>query len=165
MPMSEDELRRLRELEAELARERRMVNLAHRLGSASVDAGLQRVTALWIAGGSAGLILVVAGAVVQSAAVLTAALVVLAATLVLARLSSLRPKWPGTGRSIARSRSAALAVRLMKLTSRATAREAVTRLPHYLRRPWSAWVLVHTWSADPPPLPSVCPADLFCVRE
>lgn len=102
MPMSEDELRRLRELEAELAQHRRMVNLANRLGSASVDARPQRVTALLIASGSAGLSLVVAGAVVHSAAMLTAALVILAATLVLAALSSVQPKWPGTGGSIAR---------------------------------------------------------------
>jgi ABC-type uncharacterized transport system ATPase subunit len=44
MPMSDDERRRMQELEAELAEQRRLVSLAHRLGSASVDTGLRRVT-------------------------------------------------------------------------------------------------------------------------
>jgi len=48
MPMSEDERRRLSELEAELAKQRRLAGLSHRLGSASVDTGLRRVTVLWI---------------------------------------------------------------------------------------------------------------------
>jgi hypothetical protein len=56
----------------------RLVSLAHRLGAASVDTGLRRVTVLWIAGDSIGLILVVAGAVVHSNAVLAAAVVILA---------------------------------------------------------------------------------------
>jgi hypothetical protein len=89
MPMSEDERRRLSELEAELAAQRRLVRLSHRLGSASVDTGLRRVTVLWIAGGSIGLILVVAGAVAHSTVVLTAAVVILAATLILVGITSL----------------------------------------------------------------------------
>ena len=89
MPMSDDEQRRLRELEAELAEQRRLVRLAHRLGSASVDTGLRRVTVLWIAGGSIGLILVVVGAVMHSTAVLAAAVVILAATLILVGVTSL----------------------------------------------------------------------------
>jgi Protein of unknown function (DUF3040) len=106
MPMSDDERRRMHELEAELAEQRRLVSLAHRLGSASVDTGLRRVTALWIAGGSIGLILVVAGAVVHSTAVLAAAVVILAGTLILVGVASLvveaagyrREHGPGGGR-------------------------------------------------------------------
>jgi Protein of unknown function (DUF3040) len=89
MPMSDDERRRLRELEDEVAQQRRLVNLAHRLGSASVDTGLRRVTMLWIAGGSIGLILVVTGAVAHSTAVLAAAVVILAGTLILVGVTSL----------------------------------------------------------------------------
>lgn len=89
IPMSDDERCRLRELEAELAEQRRLVSLTHRLGSASVDTGLRRVTMLWIAGGSIGLILVVAGAVVHSTAVLAAAVVILAGTLILVGVTSL----------------------------------------------------------------------------
>lgn len=89
MPLSDGEQRRLRELESELAQQRRMVSLSHRLRSANVDTGLHRVTVLWIAGGSTGLILVVAGAVAHSNAVLAAAVVTLAATLILVGLASL----------------------------------------------------------------------------
>jgi hypothetical protein len=89
MPMSDDELRTLRELEAELAEQPRMVSLTHRLQSANVDTGLRRVTMLWIAGGSTGLILFLAGALAHSAAVLGAAVVVLAVTLILAGFGSL----------------------------------------------------------------------------
>jgi hypothetical protein len=95
MPMSDDERRRLQELEAELAEQRRMVTLAHRLGSANVDTGLRRVTVLWIAGGSTGLILVVAGAVAHSSAVLTAAVVILAVTLIAAGVASLAVELAG----------------------------------------------------------------------
>lgn len=89
MPMSDDEQRKLQELEAELAGQRRMVNLSHRLSSANVDTGLRRVTVLWIAGGSTGLIMVVAGALVHGTAVLAAAVVILATTLILAGAASL----------------------------------------------------------------------------
>jgi hypothetical protein len=89
MTMSDDELRLMRELEAGLAQQGRLVSLAHRLGSASVDTGLRRVTVLWIAGGSTGLILVVVGAVVHNNAVLAAAVVILAATLILVGVASL----------------------------------------------------------------------------
>jgi hypothetical protein len=81
--------RQLRELEADAAQERRLVKLARQLGSASVYTGLRRITMLWIAGGSIGLILVVAGAVVHSTAVLTAAVVILAGTLILVGVASL----------------------------------------------------------------------------
>jgi hypothetical protein len=83
MPMSEDERRALRALEAQLADQRRLVALSRRLGTASVDNGLRRVRTLWLTGGGAGLALVVAGAAAGSAAVLAAAVAVLAATLVL----------------------------------------------------------------------------------
>jgi Co/Zn/Cd efflux system component len=89
MAMSDDERRQLRELEAEVAQQRRLVKLARQLGSASVYTGLRRITVLWIAGGSIGLILVVAGAVVHSNAMLIAAVVVLAGTLILVGVASL----------------------------------------------------------------------------
>jgi hypothetical protein len=89
MAMSDDELRRLRELEAEVAQERRLVRLARQLGSASVYTGLRRITMLWIAGGSIGLGLVVAGAVVHNNAVLAAAVVILAGTLILVGVASI----------------------------------------------------------------------------
>ena len=106
MAMSDDERRQLRELEADAAQERRLVSLARQLGSASVYTGLRRITMLWIAGGSTGLILVVAGAVVHSNAVLTAAVVILASTLILVGVASLlveaagyrREHLPGDGR-------------------------------------------------------------------
>jgi len=88
MPMSDEELRALRELERELAEQRRMVSLSQRLSSANVDTGLSRIVALWIAGGSTGFLLVIVGAVARSAAVLGAAVIVLAATLILAGLAS-----------------------------------------------------------------------------
>jgi hypothetical protein len=98
MPMSDDERRRLQELELELVEQRRMVSLAHRLGSANVDTGLRRVTVLWITGGSTGLALVVAGAVAHSGAVLTAAVVILAVTLILAGAAALAVEVAGQRR-------------------------------------------------------------------
>lgn len=95
MPMSDDELRRLAELEAELADQRRLVALARHLGSASVDTGLRRVTMLWIAGGSVGMTLVVVGAVMHSAALLAASVVIVAATLILVGLSSIAVEMTG----------------------------------------------------------------------
>lgn len=89
MAMSDDERRQLRELEADVAQQRRLVKLARQLGSASVYTGLRRITVLWIAGGSLGLALVVAGAVAHSNAVLLAAVVVLAGTLILVGVASL----------------------------------------------------------------------------
>jgi Protein of unknown function (DUF3040) len=87
MPMSEDERRRLRELETQLARQRRLVRLARHLSSASVDTGLRRTSVLGGAGGAFGLSLVVAGAVAHSAAVVNAGFAVLAGTLLLVGLA------------------------------------------------------------------------------
>lgn len=89
MAMSDDELRKLQELEAELSEQRRMVSLAQRLSSANVDTGLRRVVMLWVAGGSTGLSLAIAGAAVHRSAVLAAAVIVLAATLIAAGVASL----------------------------------------------------------------------------
>lgn len=80
MPMSEDELRRLRELEEELVKERRLVTLARHLGSASVDTGLRRTSTLWKVGGGIGLILIIAAVIAHSIALGAAAVIVLAAT-------------------------------------------------------------------------------------
>ena len=89
MAMSEDERRQLREAEAELAQQRRLVNLASRLKSASVDTGLKRIIVLWVVGGSLGLILVIASAVVHSIVLGTVAVGILAGTLILAGVASL----------------------------------------------------------------------------
>jgi hypothetical protein len=96
MPMTEYEERRWRELEAQLARERRLVALARRLGSVRTDPpdpGTTRTRtrariptrtyALWGLGGSIGLILVVLGSVTHNALVNTAGVVVLTGSLVL----------------------------------------------------------------------------------
>jgi Protein of unknown function (DUF3040) len=89
MAMSEDERRQLRETEAELAQQRRLVNLASHLKSASVDTGLKRITVLWVAGGSLGLILVIVSAVLHNIALGAADVGILAGTLILAGVASL----------------------------------------------------------------------------
>lgn len=81
MPMSEDERRQLGEAEAELADQRHLAKLARRLGEASVDKGMGRAIALWAAGGSLGLALVVVGAVARSSAAEAAGVVILIVTL------------------------------------------------------------------------------------
>ena len=94
MPMSEYEQRRWRELEAQLARERRLVAVARRLGSvrpeprdplpARARARIpSRTYILWGLGGSLGLILLVLGGVTHNAMVNTAGVVVLTGSLVL----------------------------------------------------------------------------------
>jgi hypothetical protein len=96
MPMTEYEERRWRELEAQLARERRLVALARRLGSVRTDPPNpgptrtrtraripSRTYALWGLGGLIGLILVVLGSVTHNALVNTAGVVVLTGSLVL----------------------------------------------------------------------------------
>lgn len=89
MPMSEDERRRLLELEAELAGERRLVRLARQLGAANVYTGMRRITAVWIAGGAIGLSLVIAGAAAHAAAVIAAGLGTLVATLLLVGVAAI----------------------------------------------------------------------------
>jgi hypothetical protein len=81
MPTSEDEWRQLPELEAQLATHRRLVALARRLESASVDTAPRQISALWmVTGGILGLALVVAGAVVPNSVLVAAGVVILAAT-------------------------------------------------------------------------------------
>jgi hypothetical protein len=94
MPMSDYEQRRWRELEAQLAQERRLVALARRLGSVRTEPRHpapartraripSRTYILWGLGGSLGLILVVLGGVTHNAMVNTAGVVVLTGSLVL----------------------------------------------------------------------------------
>jgi len=94
MPMSEYEQRRWRELEAQLAQERRLVALARRLGAVRTEprhpepartrARIPRRTyALWGFGGTIGLVLVLLGAVTHNAMINTAGVVVLTGSLVL----------------------------------------------------------------------------------
>jgi hypothetical protein len=94
MPMTEYEERRWRELEAQLAKERRLVALAHRLGTVRAEPQYprparararipHRTYVLWGLGGSIGLILVLLGSVTHNALVNTAGIVVLTGSLVL----------------------------------------------------------------------------------
>ena len=94
MPMSEYEERRWRELEAQLARERRLVSLARRLGSVRTEPRFparprtraripSRTYFLWALGGSLGLILVLLGGVTHNALINTAGIIVLTGSLVL----------------------------------------------------------------------------------
>jgi hypothetical protein len=96
MPMSEYEERRWRELEAQLAQERRLVALARRVGSVRTEprhpaAPRPRTRAripsrtyfLWALGGSLGLILVLLGGVTHNALINTAGIIVLTGSLVL----------------------------------------------------------------------------------
>ncbi len=81
MPMSEDEQRSWRELEARLAGERRLVHLMTRLGAPG--GGMPRRTSLlWAVGGGFGLALVGVGAGLHSFIMGVAGVVLLAATLV-----------------------------------------------------------------------------------
>jgi Protein of unknown function (DUF3040) len=94
MPMSEYEQRRWRELEAQLAQERRLVALARRLGAVRTEPRHPepartrarippRTYALWGFGGTIGLVLVLLGAVTHNAMINTAGVVVLTGSLVL----------------------------------------------------------------------------------
>lgn len=84
MPMSGYEQRRWRELEAQLARERRLVRLAHRLEPPRVGAGFpSRASVLWATGGCLGLALAVVGAMMHNTTLNIAGVAILAATLVL----------------------------------------------------------------------------------
>ena len=96
MPMSEYEERRWRELEAQLAQERRLVALARRVGSVRTEPRYpaaprprtraripSRTYFLWALGGSLGLILVLLGGVTHNALINTAGIIVLTGSLVL----------------------------------------------------------------------------------
>jgi hypothetical protein len=94
MPMTEYEERRWRELEAQLAQERRLVALARKVGSVRTEprpAPAPRTRAripsrtyfLWALGGSIGLILVLLGGVTHNALINTAGVIVLTGSLVL----------------------------------------------------------------------------------
>jgi hypothetical protein len=96
MPMSEYEERRWRELEAQLAQERRLVSLARKVGQIRTEPRYtpaprprtraripSRTYFLWALGGSIGLILVLLGGVTHNALVNTAGIIVLTGSLVL----------------------------------------------------------------------------------
>lgn len=87
MPISESEQRQLRQLEAQLVHERRLARLARRLGTAGTDIGVRRTAILAGAGGCAGLLLAIAGAVVHAAVLDTIGMAVLMTTVVLAGLA------------------------------------------------------------------------------
>lgn len=83
MPLSDFEQQQLHLLEAQLARERRLVRLTRRLGTAGGDLGVRRTSVLAGAGGIAGLILALTALVTHAAALGTASVAVLTATVVL----------------------------------------------------------------------------------
>jgi hypothetical protein len=83
MPMSEDERRQLREVEAELADQRQLTKLARRIGQASVDKGMGRTIVLWGIGGSLGLTGFVVGAVLHATTAEVAGVVILIVTLLI----------------------------------------------------------------------------------
>ena len=90
MPMSGDEWRRLRELEAQLAGHRRLAALARRVESASADTGPRQISVFWgVAGAIAGFALVTVSAVAHSNVLVAAGVIVLAATLVVVGAVSL----------------------------------------------------------------------------
>ncbi len=102
MPLSGYEQRRWRELEAQLARERRLARLARRLGKPS-PARPQRTSALWALGGCLGLALAIAGAAFHNAALNMAGVALMAATLMLVGIALILI---GLGRSRRDHRSA-----------------------------------------------------------
>jgi len=89
MAMSENEQRQLRELEAQLAGQRKLVALARRLESAGADIGQRRLSVLWAAGGIIGLMLVAAAVAVHNSALGAVAVVLLAGTLLLVGVASM----------------------------------------------------------------------------
>jgi hypothetical protein len=83
MPLSASEQRRWRELEEQLARDRRLARVSRRL-IAGPRAGVPRWTsAAWVAGGGLGLIVAILGAVLRSRVLDTVGLAVLIGTTVL----------------------------------------------------------------------------------
>lgn len=83
MPLSPSEQRRWRELEAELARDRRLARVSRRL-TAGPGGGVPRWTSVaWVAGGGLGLLVAVLGAVLHKTVLDTAAIAVLTATVLL----------------------------------------------------------------------------------
>jgi hypothetical protein len=83
MAMSENEQRQLRELEAQLAGQRKLVALARRLESGSADTGQRRLSVLWAAGAGIGLTLVAAAAAAHNSALDAVGVAVLAGTFLL----------------------------------------------------------------------------------
>lgn len=80
MPMSEDELRRLGELETQLVQQPRLVKLARQLGAANVYNATRRLIVLTAAGGALGLALLIAGAVAHVGALVIAGIGILGGT-------------------------------------------------------------------------------------
>ena len=89
MPMSEDERRRLRELENQLAQQPRLVKLARQLSAASVYTGTRRLAIATAAGGALGLILLIAGAVTHTGALVTSGIAILGGTQIVVGVSAI----------------------------------------------------------------------------
>lgn len=83
MPLSASEQRRWRELEAQLAKDRRLARVSRRL-TAESRGGVPRWTSVvWVAGGGLGLLAAILGAVLRSKVLDTAGLAVLTGTILL----------------------------------------------------------------------------------
>lgn len=89
MPMSDDERRRLRELEGQLDQQHELTRLARQLSAANVYTGLRRITWLWATGGALGLILIVAGALAGANAAIGTGVGVLVATLLVSGVAAI----------------------------------------------------------------------------
>jgi Protein of unknown function (DUF3040) len=98
--LSDEELRQWRELEAELAKEPRLVRLANRLANTNPNALMPRTAwLLWISGTSVGLIIVVAGWIANDSSVGMAGAGILILTVVLAGMATLMIGISGIRRS------------------------------------------------------------------
>ena len=104
MVTSEDEQRQLRDLEAQLAGQRKLAALARRLESGGAGAGQLRLSVLWAAGGSIGLMLIAAAAAVRSSVLDAVGVAVLAGTFVLVGVAGMVVEAVGTRRGLAHGR-------------------------------------------------------------
>ena len=83
MPLSASEHRRWRELEAQLARDRRLARVSRRLTAGSRVRVPRWTSAVWVAGGGLGLLAAIMGAILRSKILDTAGLAVLTGTTLL----------------------------------------------------------------------------------
>ena len=89
MPLSDEEQRRLRELEGQLDQQQRLVKLARKLSAASVYTATRRIAALWIAGSVLGLIIFIAGVAAHINALLAVGVLIVAGTLMIAGVAAI----------------------------------------------------------------------------
>jgi hypothetical protein len=86
--LSEDELRRWQDIEAELAREQRLVRLAKRLADRSTNSFIPRAAwLLWVTGSTVGLIIAIVGWATNDSSVGMAGIGILVLTVILAGMA------------------------------------------------------------------------------